>query len=199
MIVRRAFLALGAFAVAGMLLAGPVVAAGADDFVRSTGKRAFDSLGGELTNDERAKRFREILTNSFDLPTIARFVLGRYWRTAKKEQRREYVGLFEDFIVLAYSHRFKDLSGKKFHVRQVRDLSARDKLVLTEVIIDPGRPTIRVNWRVRGPNSGYRIVDVMVEGVSMSVTQRAEFAAVIRSNGGRVEGLLAALRKKIGK
>lgn len=199
MITRRNLLWVATLAVVGMLLAPPVNASGPDAFVKATGNQAFNSLGGEITNDERAKRFREILTERFDLKTIARFVLGRYWRIADKKQRGEYVHLFEEFIVQAYAHRFKDLSGKEFHVKQTRELTARDKLVLSEVIVAPGRPPVRVNWRVRGPDSKYRIVDVTVEGISMSVTQRDEFAAVIRRNGGKVEGLLVALRKKTMK
>ena len=185
-----------AAAVAGMFFATPSAASGPDEFVRITGKQAFSSLGGEISNVERARRFRKILTQSFDFPTIAKFVLGRYWRIANKKQRGEYVVLFEDFIVQAYAHRFKDLSGKEFIVKQSRKLTARDMLVLSEVVIAPGKPPIRVNWRVRGPNNQYRVIDVVVEGISMSVTQRDEFAAVIRSSGGKVEGLLAALRKK---
>lgn len=196
---RRRFLIAATAAIYGGALARPALAASADEFIRITGKRAFDTLGGGVSESERATRFRAILTDTFDLPTIARFVIGRYWRRATKSQRSEYVALFEEFVVQAYSNRFKDLTGKSFVVKQARELTARDKLVSTEVLIAAGKPPLRVNWRVRGPGSGYRIVDVMVEGVSMSVTHRDEFAAVIRSHGGKVEGLLAALRRKTGK
>jgi len=196
MIPRRIFLFVAMISMSGLLWSTPVSASGADDFVQSTGKQAFSTLGDDISNSERAKRFRDILTGRFDLPTIAKFVLGRYWRIANKKQRGEYVILFEEFIIQAYAHRFKDLSGKEFSVKQTRELTARDKLVMTEVVSSPGRPPIRVNWRVRGPNNKYRIIDVMVEGISMSVTQRDEFAAVIRRSGGKVEGLLDALRKK---
>ena len=199
MIRRRAFLILSATLLTAMALSGPVRAGDAEEFIRNTGERAFESLGTNIDDGERAKRFRKLLTDTFDLRTIGRFVLGRYWRRASTDQRGEYIKLFEEFIVQAYSHRFKDLSGKEFRVGKMRDLNARDKLVLSEILLAPGKPPIRVNWRVRGPYRGYRVVDVTVEGVSMSVTQRDEFAAVIRRNGGKVEGLLTALRQKTGK
>ena len=60
------------------------------------------------------------------------------------------------------------------------------------------KPPIRINWRVRRSENTYRVIDVVVEGVSMSVTQRDEFAAVIRRNGGKIEGLLSALERKTG-
>ncbi len=199
MINRRPFMIGVVLALALPLNSGPAFAAGADDFIRDAGARTFQSLAENLTDEERAGRFREILTETFDLPTIARFTLGRYWRIASSEQRDEYVRLFEEFIVLAYSHRFKDLSGRTFTVRQSRKLNARDQLVLSEIEIEKGKPPIRVNWRVRRTGDAYRVVDVVVEGVSMSVTQRAEFAAVIRRSGGKLEGLLDALRRKTGQ
>jgi phospholipid transport system substrate-binding protein len=57
---------------------------------------------------------------------------------------------------------------------------------------------IPIHWRVRGKGD-YKIVDVLVEGVSMAITQRDEFAAIIQQRDGKVEGLLKALRKKTSK
>jgi phospholipid transport system substrate-binding protein len=188
-------LSLAAFAAPAARAAGPV------DFVRTAGERTFQSLGDDgITDAERQRRFRLILTDTFDLPTIGQFVLGRYWRQTSDAQKSEYLKLFEEFIVQAYSNRFKDLGGKKFAVGLSQPVTAEDTLVQSE-ISEPKGPPIRVNWRVRNvPNvaSGFKVVDVQVEGVSMSITQRDEFAAVIRTSGGTVDGLLTALRKKTG-
>ena len=199
MINRRPFLIGAVLALAVALTSARAIAAGADDFVRAAGAKTFQSLAEDMTDEQRQDRFREILTETFDLPTIARFTLGRYWRIASKKQREEYVKLFEEFIVLAYSHRFKDLSGRTFTVNQSRKLNARDQLVLSEIEVEKGKPPVRVNWRVRLRDKSYRVIDVVVEGVSMSVTQRDEFAAVIRRSGGKIEGLLDALRRKTGQ
>ncbi len=56
---------------------------------------------------------------------------------------------------------------------------------------------VRVDWRVHDIDSSYKIRDVLVEGISMSVTHRDEFSAVIRNHGGNVDGLLDALRGKV--
>ena len=172
---------------------------GAGEFVKAAAERTFASLGGDdITDNERAERFRMLLLETFDLPKIARFTLGRYWRRASEAQRVEFVQLFEDFIVLAYSNRFKGLSKKKFRISSVRKLSGTESLVASEIVIS-GRAPVRASWRVRGDRGTYKVTDVVIEGISMSVTQRDEFAAVIRSSGGRVDGLLHALRKKTGK
>ena len=170
----------------------------ADDFIRRVGNEAIQSLTNQALNDEQRKeRFREILNRTFKIRLIARFTLGRYWRRATKEQRKEYVGLFEDFVVMAYAARFRDYSGENFSVGIVRDINASDKLVSSKLVLKDGT-AIPVHWRVRTGDT-YKIIDVLVEGVSMAITQREEFAAIISQRGGEVEGLLAALRKKTGR
>ena len=199
--VSRSIFATFALVTFVLLAAPAVLAASAVDFVRTAGERTFESLGDNAISDaERQRRFRTILTDTFDLPTIGQFVLGRYWRQSSDAQKSEYLKLFEEFIVQAYSNRFRDLGGKKFAVGLSQPVTADDTLVQSEISESKG-PPIRVNWRVRNvPSvpSGFKVVDVQVEGVSMSITQRDEFAAVIRTSGGKVDGLLTALRKKTG-
>ena len=192
------------FLIAALVLCVPTApvavaatGAGADAFIKTIGKEAIESLTGkDLTDAQRESRFRAILNRSFDIKLIARFTLGRYWRIASPKQQKEYVRLFEDFIVQAYAARFKNYAGETFEVGQVRDINDRDKLVSSDLILTDGRK-IPVHWRVRG-NSDYKIIDVLVEGVSMAITQRDEFAAIINQKGGKVEGLLVALREKTG-
>lgn len=190
--------ALCALAFLVLVYAAPVQAATPADFVKNMGDKAFASLSeAGLTQDQRTERFRSLLNEAFDLPRIARFTLGRYWRTATDEEKTEFISLFEKFVIQAYSNRFQDMSGKKLIVIDAREVSASQALVLSEIEI-PGKPPVKINWRVRSKDDQHKIVDVMVEGISMSVTQRDEFAAVIRQTGGQVNGLIKALRRKTG-
>jgi len=167
----------------------------ADEFIRQVGNEAIQALTDQALDDsQRKEKFRKILDRAFRIKLIARFTLGRYWRHATKEQREEYAALFENFVIQAYQARFKDFSGENFTVGTVLDVNAHDKLVNSKLILQDGA-TIPVRWRVRNRN-GFKVIDVMVEGVSMALTQRDEFAAIIQQRGGKVEGLLAALRKK---
>ena len=190
----------GLLAFAACLVLAVPAAAGdqAEAFIRDTADRVFTAYSGEVTDEQRAEIFRQVLGKTFELKTIARFTLGRYWRVASADQRKEYRRLFEDFLVLAYANRFRDLGGVKLRITSVRTINERDRLVLSEVAAAATRPPIRIGWRVRQTKNGPRIVDVIVDGISMSVTQRAQFAAAIRTAGGKVEGLLAMLRDKTG-
>ena len=193
---RSPLKALGAFLFLVLVYSAPAQAATPEDFVKNMGDKAFASLSEPgLTPEERTKRFRDLLNQAFDLPRIARFTLGRYWRTATDEEQQEFVKLFEEFVIQTYARRFQDMSGKKLNVLNAREISAAQALVLSEIQI-PGKPSVKINWRIRSKEDVHKIVDVMVEGISMSVTQRDEFSAVIRQTGGKVGGLIEALRRK---
>ena len=88
---RSTVLALGAIALVVFVFAAPVHAAAkdAESFIRHTGNKAFASLSEEgISSDERTQRFRALLEEAFDLPRIARFTLGRYWRVATEDEKK---------------------------------------------------------------------------------------------------------------
>ncbi len=194
----RSFLA--ALCLAPWLATAPAAADAATDgpveFINSLGHATIAMLTDDaLSDDERVSEFRRFLNQGFDLDAISRFALGRYWRRATTTEREEYRILFEEFIVHAYSSRLGRYGGETFEVLGTIAGADGETIVRTE-LRDPGGPPIRVDWRTRETGPGYRIVDVTLEGVSMAITQRDEFAAVIRSNGGTVAGLINALREK---
>jgi len=187
------------FAVALAFAAAP---AGADDanpaasaFMQSLGSKAINELTDPaVPQSDRQARFRTLLDEHFDMPAIAKFTLGRYWRTATDEQRTEFRKLFEDFLVQSYSTRFSEYHGEGFVV--AGSTTDDGGVTVAHSKIDmPSSEDIRVDWHLRATDGGFVIVDIVVEGVSMAVTQRSEFASVIQSRGG-VAGLLDALRAK---
>jgi phospholipid transport system substrate-binding protein len=165
-------------------------------FVSDLASRAVAELTtGDLAMHERVARLRTMLTEAFDVPAIGRFVLGRYWRVASESERAEYLKLFEDFIVQTYVQRFNDFAGAQLRVLQTRPGQDGEVIATLEGGL-PGKPAARFDIRMRRDAAAFKIFDVVVEGISMSVTQRDDFSAVIQRNGGKVEGLLASLREK---
>lgn len=168
----------------------------AQAFVVKLGEDGISVLSdSNLTQEQKNKAFQEILSESFAMKTIARFALGSYWRSANKKQQEEYLELFEDMITNVYINRFEEYNGEMFETDNARPQGKSD-FVVTSFITSTNGPDVKVDWRVREKNGKYRIVDVIVEGVSMALTQRSDFAAVIQSGGGDVEALLVHLREK---
>ena len=96
----------------------------AGEFILKLAERAVTGLTKPgVTAEERDQRFRDLFHEGFDVPAIARFALGRYWRTANEDERREYLKLFEDLIVQTYAHRFTSYSGERLRVVTTRTAS----------------------------------------------------------------------------
>jgi phospholipid transport system substrate-binding protein len=173
-------------------------------FVQDLGARAIDVLvKPQLARDEAMRRFRVLLNEGFDVPYISRFVLGQNWRTATPQQQQEYGTLFERLIVQVYADRFAQYSGKNLDVNETLKITGSrpegdtDSIVSSQ-IIRPDAPPVAVDWRIRSRGDQQKVIDVAVEGVSMSVTQRSEFSSVIQRGGGKIEALLDTLRQRVG-
>lgn len=208
-LLSRPLASLRAFAillVSALVLAAPRPAGaafpdGADTFVRSLGDRAIQTLTQEnLPRDQMEARFRDIFREAFHVQAIGRFVLGKYWRVATAEERDEFLKLFEELVVRSYAKRFKEYTGEQLQVNGAR-AETESQAIVTSEIVRPAAPPIKVEWRVGIPQgqNDYRVYDVTIEGISMVVTQRAEFAAVIERRGGTVAGLIQALREKVNE
>jgi len=188
--------AVGALFVIVLVLATPREANAQDarTFIATLGEQAIQVLGPSVPEVQRQARFRELFRDDFDLPGIGQFVLGRYWRIATPQEQRDFLGLFQEYLVRAYSARLGAYGGEPFHVTGVRP-NGEETVVASEIIRASGS-RIAVDWYLIGRGS-YKITDVYVGGVSMKVTQRDEFASVIQRNGGQVGALIAQLRQKL--
>jgi phospholipid transport system substrate-binding protein len=164
-------------------------------FMTQLWSRALDLLNKKTPAAERQARFRELFRNDFDSPGIARFVLGRYWRTASPEEQKEFLKLFEDYVVYVYTARLSDFEGEQFKVNGAR--TDQNAVIVSTDVITPGAPQpLKVDWRLVNGDGAYKIADVIIGGVSMLVTQRSEFASVIQRHGGQVQGLIDLMRQK---
>jgi phospholipid transport system substrate-binding protein len=203
---RREFLAAaaaGAVAVAAPTLVlaqrsgGASAQPEAEAFINNLAQRGIASLTGQGTRDaERSQRFRDLLFTNFDVPTIARFVIGRYWRVASEPERQEYMRLFGDMLVGMYANRFAEYQGEQVRVTSSR-VTGEGDIFVTSDLVRPGQPQpLKVEWVLRRDAGSFKIVDVRVEGVSMAVTQRDEFGSIIQRGGGQMSALLTVMRQR---
>ena len=176
--------------------APPVVnPADAVAFMNQVWDRAVEVLNKKSDPALRQERFRQLFHADFDCPGIARFVLGRYWRDASEEEQKDFVKLFEEYVVFVYTARLSNFGGQDFKIRGSRS-DGDGVMVSTDVFSPGGSSPLKIDWRLVSDNGTYKINDVIVEGVSMLVTQRSEFASIVQRNGGQVRGLLAMMREK---
>jgi phospholipid transport system substrate-binding protein len=148
-----------------------------------------------LSQAEFKQRLRTIALRDFDVPRIAQFVLGRYWRTLNPGDRQQFVEAFENYMVQVYATRFRQYGGAQFKVTG-QQVQGNNAMVMTEIAQSSGQPPAKVIWQVTKGPDGYKITDVEIEGISQAVTYRQEFSSVIAQNNGQVSALTAQLRQK---
>jgi len=175
-------------------------AAGPDHFIASLGERVINVVTDDSADPAaREKIFRDLFQNAFAVEDISRFVLGRHWRSATDEQRRQFQRAFEDYAVKTYASRFSQYSGEKFVVKEAQPIGEQgDQIVGTVVERPSGGPPLRIDWRVRKLGDSWRIVDIHVEGVSMAITQRQEYTAVLQQSNGNLDALVDRIKARTG-
>ena len=187
-----AFLAWGGAAKAD------VDAAKAEDFVKKTTQDGLiEIINADVSQAEKDKRFEKLFNQALDLDFIGQFVLGRYWRTATAEQRKEFIDVYRRLNVKTWSQRFDEFKGKKFVFKGTSPSSSANQIFVNSVVpMDQGNPAAVV-WRVKEKDGGFKIVDIIIENVSLAITARNEYTAYIKNSKNGVDGLIASLKSKL--
>jgi phospholipid transport system substrate-binding protein len=183
----------------GVVEAGAAPARDAQSFIETLLHEGLQTVADQQLSDHaREDRFARVLDEDFDFPRIARFVLGYHGSTASEPDRQHFAKVFQQWVIRVYGSRFSGYGGETIEITGTRPDSETTTSVASRVIRPSGAPPIKIDWRVRREGGDdYRVVDVAVEGVSMVLMQREEFAAVIERNGGTVPDLTRALEQKI--
>ena len=164
-------------------------------FVEKLGKQVVEKVSNtEITEQERYNNFKTLYLSSFDNYYISRFVLGRYWKTIDKGIQQQFVDSFNNYIVATYAPKFKGWEGT---FKAVESLFENNYYNVKMDILNKDGPTLKMMWKIYiNKNEEFKILDVNIDGVSMLVTQRAEFLSVIKNHPNGVKGLIDAMDKK---
>jgi phospholipid transport system substrate-binding protein len=190
---------LGALLLLMVLMPGRLraqeIAAGAELFVAQLGQdlRAVAAMNPE--DDGRFGRFKHLFLQAFDVGAIGRFSVGRYWHSSTERQQSEFMALFADQIVVQYARRFARYADERIQSTAAESLG-EDHAIVTTDFLGSGRDNIQ--WRILRREGGLKIVDILINGVSLSTIQQADFMSVIHRAGGDMERLLALLRDRAG-
>lgn len=156
-------------------------------------------INSNQPQEEKDKTFRKLFTENLDLDFIGKYVLGRYWRVANPAQKKEFINLYRELNVQTWSKRFDEFKGKQFIFEGTTPANNPNQIfVETKVPMKEGAPA-SVKWRVKDTNSKLKIIDIIVENISLAQTARNEYTSFIAKSPKGVEGLLENLRTKVKK
>ncbi len=203
---RRFFIGAAGALMAAVLCTSPLAQSGADTehpastFLDTMRERAIADLTDTARSEaEREALFRALLHETFDIERIGQFVVGRYWRQADDGDRRAFLQAFEDAVVQRFLPLFAQYQGEQLIVGEAAPDSNNPKFtVVASTYIDAQGRQVKADWRLLESHGQYKVFDVVVEGVSMAITLRSEYASVIKNQGG-LPGLVTLLRDKLAR
>ena len=172
----------------------------ADVFIQSTVNRAAQTLGGNLTKEERVEKLKDIARETVDIRGIGYYSLGSYKKTMSDEELNKYEIVFEEYFLKSFSSRLAEYSNPEIEVNSKKKINENYTIVSSTLIATDTRPKVRIDWRVytKYPDN-LLIRDLMIEGLSLARTQKEEFSSIINSNDGNIKALLKNLADFVSK
>jgi phospholipid transport system substrate-binding protein len=202
---RREMLAIAAGLLVLAPFAQPVPAAASSptavEVVQGLAEDIWTALNTNgVEENGRVDELMALLEARTDVDLLSRLALGRYWNQLAEAQQQDYQQLFRDVVIRSFARRLNtyamDAKGpieERFQILSSAPAGRDDTLVRSRVFPVNGQP-VALDWRLRESDSGPVIIDLIVEGASLLVAQRSEFAAVIERHN--LDGLLTELRAR---
>jgi len=163
-------------------------------FIEQTASQLIAVVNGNAPNAQKQQQLTQIIDRAVDVPEIARFCLGRFWRAATPEQQKQYIDLFHRVLVINITGKIGEYQGVSINLGQAVD---REGAVAVESVVNrPGNAPAKVDWIVNNETGSPKIIDVVAEGTSLRLTQRSDYASYLARNGNNVQALIDAMKRQ---
>lgn len=181
----------------GILLLPSVVFA-ADPSTQFVNNLTDDIITNILKSNEpqqvRFEKFKSSFEAALDMKSIGQFVLGVYWRSASVPQREAFLEAFIDFTTKTWADRFDLYTGQQIVFTGTRNAEGNQLYVDSQI---KNNPPVEVVWRLKRMKDGsFKIIDIIVEGVSMAMSYRNEYGAFLQKHNGDLNTLTEELKTK---
>ena len=138
-----------------------------------------DIISSQVPRAEKVRRFRELFMTRFDMRSVSRFVLGRWWRKTSAIEQKRFVELFQELNIYTWVNRFQRYDGQELVVTGTRPDGKRGAFVDSRMVRSGNLKDIPMVWRLRWRDDSWKVVDLVVEGISMALTFRSEYSALL--------------------
>ena len=199
-LLRLARIATAVLVAAVSCLAAPGVRAAAESEVgaRAVIAQTVEEVLAVLrdksaSTEDRIRSIEEIVYGRFDLYVMSRLVLARNWKRFSEEQKAEYVEEFKRYLTNSYGSRIERYDQQEVKIVGEREEPRGDVVVQTKIVGGEFEGAL-VDYRLRNRAGGWRVIDVVIEGISMVSNYRDQFKSIVSSGG--PELLLEKLRQK---
>lgn len=152
--------------------------------------------GKEYGCSGRVHHLEPLVDDSFDLEAIARSTLRRHWSQLRDEQRKQFVAVFREQVILTYASQFDEFDGDSFTTLGVQPLGSDDQLVHAK--LQPGSgDAVKFDYVLHQKDGGWRIINVIADGVSDLAVRSTQYEKAYTEKG--FNGLLTWLNTQTEK
>jgi phospholipid transport system substrate-binding protein len=186
-----------------LILLFPVMALAQDSEPEALVKKITEEVLAALKSDKQlaagdrekaVKLAEQKILPHVDFEEATRLAVGRGWKEASPEQRKKLIAEFRNMLVRTYSNAIGTYEGQTMKVLPSRVKPGEGEATVRNQFLRPGGKPILIDYSMRKTDSGWKIYDIVVEGVSLVLTYRSEFDAVVKQEG--VDGLIKRLGQK---
>jgi len=177
--------------------AAQVPADAAKAFISQAGQELVAVVNGGGSSAQKSSQLQRLVDQDVAVDQVADYVLGRYQNVATPAQHSEYLALFHQLLAYNITYQIQAYQGVTFVVNGASVMGG--DTVVDTTIARPGQAPADVGWAVDDINGSPKIVDVIVAGTSLRITERNDYASVVTSNGGQVSALLTAMQNQISR
>jgi phospholipid transport system substrate-binding protein len=150
--------------------------------------------GTKLGYAGRYNKLELAVSNSHDLPKIARIVVGKEGEKLNDEQQKKLTDVFTKLSVASYAHNFKDFSGEEFIIDSEEETKNGGVVIHSHLNIPDDKP-VKFDYMLKEKGTSWRIINIIANGVSDLALKRSEYTAILQREG--FDTLIAKINEKI--
>jgi phospholipid transport system substrate-binding protein len=172
---------------------------GPEELVKKVSQEVIDAIKSDkqLAAGDRQRAIKlaeEKVLPHVDFDEATRLAVGRAWAEATPEQKKKLVAEFRNMLVRTYSNAIQPYQDQQMKVLPVRMKPGDTEATVRNLFIRSGGKPVPVDYSMHKTDKGWKIYDIVVEGVSLVLTYRSEFGAVVKQTG--IDGLIKRLSQK---
>jgi len=152
--------------------------------------------GQEIGFSGRLELLTPVINQSHDMGTIIRTVLGTHWNNLDPERQRAITKTFQEHSIATYADRFDQYDGERFEILEHRQLP-RERILVRSQLIQADANRINFDYVLHQVDSSWRIINIVVDGVSDLALKRAEYNAILQKDD--ITALIDILEQKTAK
>ena len=176
-----------------------MAAVGPDELVKSTAEDVLSVIkkDKDIQNGDQKKVFalaEEKILPNFNFDRVCRMVLGKNWNRASKEQQEAFQREFRSLLLRTYATALSKYRNQTIDYKPLRSQPGDTEVTVKTEILQPGGQPVAVDYALEKAGDGWKVYDIVIEGVSLVTNYRSQFGNEIKQSG--IDGLIQKLAAK---